>query len=166
MEEKQQKKGNPMMTVLLVLMVVLIGAVAGVFWFFFTNMNDDSSAGQIVQAIGSTEVEDLYFTRISMPINTNLQTGPDGVLRRVSFDFSVAVDNRHGAESARINRLLVDAEPVVRDISIAVLRDMTVDQVNSLGGSSALTAEITNRLRNEFSTNLIVDIHVIQLLAQ
>ena len=166
MEEKQQKKGNPLMIVLVLLMVILIGVVAGVGWFFLSNMNNDGSGGGIVQAIGATQVEDLEFIRISMPINTNLQTGPDGVLRRVSFDFSVAIDTRHGTESTRIAGLIRDAEPVVRDISIAVLRDMTADQVNSLGGSAALTAEITNRLRSEFSTNLIVDIHVIQLLAQ
>jgi flagellar basal body-associated protein FliL len=166
MEEKQQKKGNPMLIVLLLLMVVLIGVVVGVGWVFISNMNNDGPSGQIVQAAGSTQVSDLEFIQISMPINTNLQTGPDGVLRRVSFDFSIAVDTRHGTQSAEIKRLLRGAEPVVRDIAISVLRDMTADTINSLGGSSALTAEIANRLRNEFATNLIVDIHIIQLMSQ
>ena len=79
MEEKQQNKGSKMILVLTFLMVVLIGAVVGVGIMFFMNMNSEPAPqGQIAMGGRPVDVANLEFVRISMPINTNLITGPDG----------------------------------------------------------------------------------------
>ena len=168
MEEKQQNKGSKMLLLLTFLMVLLIGAVVGVGAWLITNMNSDNSGGtgQITIGTGPVAVADLEFVQISMPINTNLLTGPDGNPRRISFDFSVAVDASQGSASTEIIRLLREAEPVTRTIAISILRDMTIDQVNSQGGEAQIRRAILDRIISEFGSNLIQDIHVIQIIAQ
>ena len=167
MEEKQQNKGSKMILVLTFLMVVLIALVVGGGIFLITNMNSEPQAqGQIAMGGRPVDVANLEFVRISMPINTNLLTGPDGNPRRVSFDFSIAVDASQGNASTEIIRLLREAEPITRTIAISILRDMTIDQVNSQGGEAQLRRAILDRVITEFGSNLIQDVHVIQLMAQ
>ena len=165
--EKPAAGGNKKMMILIVaLLLILIGVIVAVAIVILGALNSENEP--VIMDVAPplvTTVEDITFVPLGAPIATNLLTGPDGRETMVIFNFSVGVN--HTAEGGdEMVELVEGAEPLIRNIALNVLRDMTNAEISARGGQQIATAEILRRIQEEFRTNLITDIFVIDVATQ
>ena len=157
--------GNKKMLVLIiVLLLILIGVIVAVAVFVLGALNNanDPNIVDLPSPIITT-VEDITHIPLSSHISTNLLVGPDGRDTMVMFDFTVGINHTvDGGED--MVELVTASEPVTRSIALSVLRDMTSAELNARGGSQIATAEILRRMQEEFRTNLITEIFLVNIL--
>lgn len=159
-----QSSNKKMMILILALLVVLIGVVVAVAIYIIGFLGNDVTSSAIVDPVlPVASVEDTTFINLSHPINTNLLTGSDGRSTVITFNFSIGVNNAHDDSEGLIS-VIEGAEPLIRSITLSVLRDMTAFEVNSVEGSTLIANIILQRLQDEFQSNLITGIYVIDIM--
>lgn len=152
-----------MMGLVVFLLIVLIGVIAVAAFFIMGALGNDSTNQSVIDLPAVTSSpEDVTHVGLGSSINTNLLTGPDGRDTMVHFNFTVAVNNTL-SDSDDVISILRSSEPIVRSIALNILRDMTVSELNVRGGDTLLANELLRRLQDEFRTNLITDINIIDL---
>ena len=154
---------NKKMMILIVgLLLVLIAVVVAVAIYILSVLGQEQQPTIVDPHILTPGVEDITFISIGHPINTNLLTGADGRNMAITLNFNIGVN--HSLDTAEETiELISNAEPVVRSIALSVLRDMTAFEVNSREGATQVANEIQRRLQEEFRTNLITGVYVIDI---
>ena len=161
------KGGNgKAMGLVIALLLVLIAVIVGVAFMVLGALGDTTPTGGVttVEAQGLTP-EDITHVTTGLPIVTNLLTDPNGREWMVVFSFTVGVNNTT-AESSDLIRLLENSEPILRNIGLNVVRDVTGSELNARGGATLVSNEILRRVQDEFRSNLITDIMIVDLTTQ
>ena len=163
----QPGNNKKMMFLIIGLLVVLIGVVIAVAIYVVNVIGQEQdpllSTPVVDVAPAAPSVEDIHFIPIgAFPINTNLLTGADGRNMAITLNFNIGVDIGH-PDGPELVAVMMGAEPVMRNIALSVVRDMTASEVNSRDGSTMLSNEIQRRIQEEFQTNLITGIYIMDI---
>ncbi|MCL1996882.1 MAG: flagellar basal body-associated FliL family protein [Defluviitaleaceae bacterium] len=156
--------GNKKMMFLIVgLLVLLIGVVVAVAIYIVSVIGQTEAPVVIIdQVIPAATVEDTEFVSIGHPINTNLLTGADGRNMAITLNFNIGINYGQDGGPELVD-IMSSAEPVVRNTALSVVRDMTAVEVNSRDGATMIASEIQRRLQEEFQTNLITGVFIIDI---
>lgn len=152
-----------MMILIIGLLVVLIGVVVAVAIYIVGLLGQESQPSILEVLPPPPRVEDITFINISHPINTNLLGGPDGRQALITLNFSIGVNHSLPGGEDLID-LISSAEPIVRSIAISVVRNMTALEINTIEGHTEVSNEILRRLQDEFQTNLITGIFILDIM--
>ncbi|MCL1936554.1 MAG: flagellar basal body-associated FliL family protein [Defluviitaleaceae bacterium] len=149
---------------LLVLIAVVVAASIYIIGFLGNGGAAGGNSGNIQDIILTTaNIDDITFVPISHPINTNLLPDSNGRDAVVTLFFSIGINNT-SENSGEMIRIISSAEPVIRNIGLSVIRDMTAFEVNSREGHLIISNEILRRLQQEFGTNLITNVYIMDLM--
>lgn len=165
LEENVSDKNKKMMMLIIGLLVVLIGVIIAVAIFIITTVNSDNIVEVSYVQPNILTPADLTLIPLSQPINTNLITGVEGRERVASLNFSVAI-NHNESDSEELITVIKRSEPIIRDIALNVLRDRTAAEINSREGPHLISSEILMRLQDEFQSNLIVNVYIVDVFVQ
>lgn len=152
-----------MMGLIVALLIVLIGVVVAVAIFVIGALNNGSDAGVTTLPAIDRGAEYITHVQLGSHISTNLLTGPDGREFNVLLNFTIGVNNT-ADNSDEILSLVQSSESIIRHTALNVIRDMTGAEVNARGGDIIIANEILRRLQEEFRTNLITDIFIVDLM--
>lgn len=159
-------KNKLMMIIIIVLLVVLIGAVVGLTFFSIQNMNknpaQDPERTVVEQVVRLTqnEIEDIDF---SSAITTNLQKGSDGLDHQIRILLSIGV-NKKEKTSAEMITFLSGKEKIMRAMALEIIRLKTLQEMERPDGEEILKSEILVKLQEEFNTNLIVSVNIVDII--
>ena len=165
MDENVSDKNKKMMILIIGLLVVLIGVIIAVAIFIITTINSENTVEVINAQQNTVTPADVTLISLSQPINTNLITDVEGRERVASLNFSVAV-NHNEAGSQELIEVMQRSEPIIRDIALNVLRDRTAAEINSREGPNLISTEILIRLQDEFQSNLIYNVYIVDVFVQ
>jgi len=165
LDENVSDKNKKMMILIIGLLVVLIGVIIAVAIFIITTINSENTVEVINAQQNTVTPADVTLISLSQPINTNLITDVEGRERVASLNFSVAV-NHNEAGSQELIEVMQRSEPIIRDIALNVLRDRTAAEINSREGPNLISTEILIRLQDEFQSNLIYNVYIVDVFVQ
>jgi len=166
-ENNSSDKNKKMMILIIGLLVALIGVVIAVAVFILTSLNAEE--GVIEPGPIHTNVltpADITFIPLSQPIVTNLVSDVGGRERIASLNLNVGITHREEDSddgAAELISLMEESEAVVRSIALDVLREKTFEELSSREATAMLSSQILTRLQDEFQTNLIVNVLIIDL---
>ncbi len=156
-----ENKGKAMMIIIIVLLSVLIISIFGVSFYALKMLNGNNSNETTVDMNTGRVLTPAEITTydLASPISVNLATGTDGVRHSMSVEVGIGIDNTDKKESPSFLTLIQSQEVVVRDVIISVLRTKTVEEMQQIDSQEAIKQEILDKLRAEFSTNLIYSVY-------
>ncbi len=162
------EKSKLMFIIIIALLVVLIGIIGVISFKAFSILNADPDATEQEPAPTSTYVPiaNIETVALTNPISTNLKTGPSGIDYSIRVSIAIGVDNTDPAASAEILGILGSKEPIVRDICLSVITNMTYEELKAGDAQAILSSAILQRLQEEFETTLIYEVYVSDIYYQ
>ncbi len=162
------EKSKIMFIVIIALLVILIGIIGFISFKAFSMLNADAETTDpaIEQQSNYVAISDIQTVALSSPISTNLKTGPSGLEYSIRVSVAIGVNMTDEENSAALVTLLTEKEPIVRDICLSVITNMTYEELKSGDTQAILSKAILLRLQEEFETNLIYDVYVSDIYIQ
>ena len=167
--DKIEKAGSskPMLTIIIILLVLLLGTMVGASLYILKEIRAGGSASEGQAAASAPPALTIdQVTKVPLStVSTNLRAGPDGTSGYVKLTLQVGVNNTVKKQSDAVIKSLADNEAVALDIVNGVLRDKTKEDLSGSdsNGMQSLKDEISDKLRQAFSTTLIVDVYVVEI---
>ena len=155
------EKHKLLMIIIIVLLVLLLGAVAFISFYFINNFTNQTD--KVYEAGGKLRVDQIEKVNLSSPISTNIFSHTNNTEHYVKINLSIGVNNTDKKESPKILESLTKNEMVTRDIVLSILRSQTLEELKLFEGQEQLKDSIKTRLQEEYNTNLIVQVYIIDL---
>ncbi len=163
------EKSKLMSIIIIVLLVVLIGIVGVISFkaFSLLNQGEDAAAEtETTQQASYVPIANIETVALTSPISTNLKTGPSGIEYSIRLSIAIGVDNTDPKASAELIAMLSAKEPIVRDICLSVITNMTYEELKAGDTQAILSNAILQRLQEEFETTLIYEVYVSDIYYQ
>ncbi len=162
------EKSKIMFIVIIALLVILIGIIGFISFKAFSMLNADTATSDqaVEQQSNYVAITDIQTVALSSPISTNLKTGPSGLEYSIRVSVAIGVNMTDPDNSAALVTLLTEKEPIVRDICLSVITNMTYEELKAGDSQAILSKAILLRLQEEFETNLIYDVYVSDIYIQ
>ncbi len=161
------EKSKIMFIVIIALLVILIGIIGFISFKAFSMLNADPAAEEnATQQTSYVSIADIQTVPLSSPISTNLKTGPSGLEYSIRVSVAIGVNTTDQENSPALITLLTEKEPIVRDICLSVITNMTYEELKAGDSQAILSKAILLRLQEEFETNLIYDVYVSDIYIQ
>ncbi len=161
------EKSKIMFIVIIALLVILIGIIGFISFKAFSMLNAEAEPNNVVEQESSyVAISDIQTVALSSPISTNLKTGPSGLEYSIRVSVAIGVNMTDEENSAALVTLLTEKEPIVRDICLSVITNMTYEELKAGDTQAILSKAILLRLQEAFETNLIYDVYVSDIYIQ
>ncbi len=162
------EKSKIMFIVIIALLVILIGIIGFISFKAFSMINTDTETtnSAVEPQSNYVAITDIQTVALSSPISTNLKTGPSGLEYSIRVSVAIGVNMTDEENSAALVTLLTEKEPIVRDICLSVITNMTYEELKAGDSQAILSKAILLRLQEEFETNLIYDVYVSDIYIQ
>lgn len=156
------------MILIIVLLVVLLLTIGIGFFFIFKNLNTDQTQVTNVVQEEKIDINDIYLFELEDSIYTNLMLGEDNKEHVIKLSVNLGIDysGKKTKESDTLVATLTEKIPVIKDNIIGVLRNKTYEELRRVDTQAVLKEEILLKLREEFSTDLIVKVYINDLILQ
>ncbi|MCL2572973.1 MAG: flagellar basal body-associated FliL family protein [Defluviitaleaceae bacterium] len=163
-------KNKGMMMVIIAMLAVIIIAIAVAIVVLLTGdfgggNNGEFDVPHIPQA-QEFSAQDIVIFELPNAITTNLLQSADGTGHVVRVEVGIGINNTDQGEATDFLEMLIERDFVVRDTVTTILRRTTIQQLESVGGDSALADDILAALQDEFGSTLIVRVFLGNLFAQ
>ncbi len=162
------EKSKIMFIVIIALLVILIGIIGFISFKAFSMLNADAATTEttVEQQSNYVAITDISTVALSTPLSTNLKTGPSGLEYSIRVSVAIGVNMTDTENSPALVTLLTEKEPIVRDICLSVITNMTYEELKAGDTQAILSKAILQRLQEEFETNLIYDVYVSDIYIQ
>ncbi len=162
------EKSKIMFIVIIALLVILIGIIGFISFKAFSMLNADvdTTENTVEQQSNYVAITDIQTVKLSTPISTNLKTGPSGIEYNIRVSIAIGINMTDKENSANLVTLLTEKEPIVRDICLSVITNITYEELKSGDSQAILSKAILQRLQEEFETNLIYKVYVDDIYIQ
>ena len=153
-------KGRVMMVVIIALLVILIGTVVGGIIFLSRPGADPDAFAEVADPVHHPQrvgLMDMVEVSLGERFTTNLAIGQDGRMGMVMTEVVVGVDGL--ADAAELEAFLINfnaRQGFARAVIINEFGNAHFDDVNTVEGQLALGEVMTNALREQFETNLVL----------
>ncbi|MCL1998320.1 MAG: flagellar basal body-associated FliL family protein [Turicibacter sp.] len=156
-------KSNLMMIIIIFLLVVLLGTVVGVAFFALnTVQNMEAAAAAAAQGFDRSprqlRPDEIGRFMVGEPIVTNIanEFGSANPVTRIQI--VIGYDLTRGQESTDIAQTIEENIIHIRTVALNTIGSRTYQELTASDGMANLSAELLDRLQNDFGTNLIVEI--------
>ncbi len=162
------EKSKLMSIIIIVLLVILIAIVGVISFKAFSMLNQEEGGAdtEVVQQESYVPIANIETVALTSPISTNLKTGPSGIEYSIRVSIAIGVDNTDPKASAELLATLSAKEPIVRDICLSVITNMTYEELKAGDAQAILSNAILQRLQEEFETTLIYEVYVSDIYYQ
>lgn len=163
------EKSKIMFIVIIALLVILIGIIGVISFKAFSMLSTDETAAEETatsQQNSYVSISDITTVSLTDPISTNLKIGPSGIEYAIKVSIAIGVNSTDLEAAQPIIDLLTAKEPIVRDICLSVITNMTYEELKAGDTQSILSKAILLRLQEEFETNLIYEVYVSDIYIQ
>ena len=164
------EKGNLMMIVIIVLLVALLGTVVGVTFYAFNMVQQMEAAGQGLLDWDRTprelHIDEINRVMVGDAIITNLATDPGGRSGTARIQVVVGYDNTQGRESDDMSQLIADNLSSIRMTALDAIQSRTYQDLIARDAMRNLGDEILERVKNDFRTNMIVEVRFYEWIVQ
>ncbi len=162
------EKSKLMSIIIIVLLVVLIGIIGVISFKAFSLINQDEASAEVetTQQSNYVPIANIETVALTSPISTNLKTGPSGIEYSIRVSIAIGVDNTDQKAAAELITMLGAKEPIVRDICLSVITNMTYEELKAGDAQAILSNAILQRLQEEFETTLIYEVYVSDIYYQ
>lgn len=167
----KNKSGNKIgMILIIVLLVALLVLFAVGFAFLYKAMNKANEGGETnVVVEQQLAIEDITNFPLGDVIVTNLLEGPDKKEHVIKLTVSSLGINNSKDTSKEAGKLIPTLEaqkPIIKDTIIGICRSKTYEELNMTDARVVLKNEILVKLKEIFSTDLIVDVYIDEIFVQ
>ncbi|MBE6011943.1 flagellar basal body-associated FliL family protein [Anaeropeptidivorans aminofermentans] len=154
------EKNKKMMIVIIALLVVLLAVIIGFAVFTFRMIGSNKSEAQEkVQMAPDTSILQSENVGFTTPLNVNLKKGADGAEHAISINVTIVMDSS-GKDDGELITKIKDSEYIIRDVTLTVLRNKTIDEIRDEDSMDIIKQEILTRLQEEFKTNIIYKVYL------
>ncbi len=161
------EKSKLMFIIIIALLVVLIGIIGVISFKAFSLLNQgETPETEVATTTTYVPIANIETVALSSPISTNLKTGPSGIDYSIRLSIAIGVDNTDPKASTEILTVLSSKEPIVRDICLSVITNMTYEELKAGDAQAILSSAILQRLQEEFETTLIYEVYVSDIYYQ
>ncbi len=156
------EKSKVMFVVIIALLVILIGVIGFISFKAFSMLNNENDGANQdnTQQNNYVSVSDIETIELSSPISTNLKVGPSGFEYVIRLSVAIGVNKTELKEAEELIALIQTKEPIVRDICLSVITNITYEELIAGDKQAILSSAILSRLQEEFETNLIYKVYV------
>ena len=166
-------KNNIMMIVIIALLVILLGTIGFMSVYLINFFGEDDQA-----IILDEETEEPILPQSQLVMISYVDavrgtiTDKEGTSSHaVTFKVAVTIDNsdkKKAKEVEELQVLLLEREPIVKSFISETIYNYTAEDYNNNNDimKATLSRDIKERLRLEFGTNLIYDVHLSDYLYQ
>lgn len=154
------EKNKKMMVVIIALLIVLLAVIIGFAVFTFkmvgANKPEVKETVQVAPETSILKSENVGFTT---PLNINLKKGADGAEHAISINVTIVMDSS-GKDDAELINKIKSSEYIIRDVTLTVLRNKTIDEIRDEDSMDIIKQEILSKLQEEFKTNIIYRVYL------
>ncbi len=162
------EKSKLMFIIIIALLVVLIGIIGVISFkaFSILNQGDETKETEVTTTTSYVPIANIETVALTSPISTNLKTGPSGIEYSIRLSIAIGIDNTDPKVSTELITMLGTKEPIVRDICLSVITNMTYEELKAGDAQAILSSAILQRLQEEFETTLIYEVYVSDIYYQ
>ncbi len=161
------EKSKLMFIIIIALLVVLIGIIGFISFKAFSILNqEEGSETEVTQTESYVPIANIETVALTSPISTNLKTGPSGIEYSIRLSIAIGIDNTDPKAAAELITMLSSKEPIVRDICLSVITNITYEELKAGDAQAILSSAILQRLQEEFETTLIYEVYVSDIYYQ